>query len=86
MVSLLPPPSLFEDTVQRPRRQIVAWLARDGDSTRLCRVLKLSMTSLCGNQVPAIISQSIKDLTNFHKTSIPQQALESKDAGEDTKS
>lgn len=40
-------------------------------------MFKLSMTSLRGNQVPAILSQSIENLADFHKASIPQYASES---------
>ena len=44
-------------------------------------MLKLSMTSLCSNQIPPILpifSQSIENLADFHKASIPQEASESK--------
>jgi len=69
---LLLPPSLFEDTVQRSRWQIVARFACNSHSARLDGMLKLSMTPLCSNQVPAILSQSIENLADFHKASIPQ--------------
>ena len=43
------------------------------------------MTSLYGNQIPTVVSQSIKHLADFHNPSIPQQTLESKHRGKDTK-
>jgi len=68
------PTRLFEDTVQCSRRQIIAWLSRDGHPTGLCRVFELTVTAAGGMEIPTVILQFAEDFCNFHSTSIPQCA------------
>jgi hypothetical protein len=46
--------SLLENAVESAWRKIIAWLARNGDATRLDRVLELSVTSARCNEIPTV--------------------------------
>ena len=50
------PASLLKDTIQRSRRQIVAWLAGNRHTTRFRLMFELPMTTPRGNEEPAILS------------------------------
>lgn len=59
--------SLLENAVEGTWRKIIAWLARNGDATRLDRVLELSMTSTSCNVIPAVGLEHAQNFTDLHR-------------------
>jgi len=57
---------LFEDAVQRSRREVVARFSSDGHAPWLYGVLKLAMTASSCHQQPAVLAQKLKYLADFH--------------------
>ena len=57
---------LLQYTIERARRQIIACLSRNRDSSRLDRMLELPMTASRHNQSPSVRFQQIQDIANRH--------------------
>src|ERR1700734_4072532 len=58
-------PGLLFDALQRPDRQVAAWMW-NGDSAALNRVLELDVASLLGDLLPAIGPQSHQKVPTVH--------------------
>jgi len=61
---------LVKDTVERPWRQVIAWLARHSDSARLGWMLVLAVAAARCHKSPAIILQQSKYIPDFHMQSL----------------
>src|SRR5882757_10680702 len=57
---------LLEDTVHCARCQIVAWLPRNRDSTRLSGMLELTVTSPRRCQIPTVLAEQSQYVRYFH--------------------
>ena len=57
---------LFQDTVQRTGREIVAGLSWNGNAANLARVLELTMTSTRRDQMPTIGLQQPEHFADLH--------------------
>jgi hypothetical protein len=64
-------PCLFKDAVEGARCDIVAGLSGNSNTTGFGEVLKLSVTSLCRDQIPPVIVKHPQDFTHFHTANIP---------------
>jgi hypothetical protein len=64
--SLIPQASLFKDTVEGSRCQVVRRLSRNSYTANLARMLVLTMTSATGNFVPTVFPQHSKYYSDFH--------------------
>ncbi len=64
--SLILQASLFKDTVEGSRCQVVRRLSRNSYTAKLARMLVLSMTSATGNFVPTVFPQHSKYCSDFH--------------------
>lgn len=57
------------DIAQRTGRDLGAGFARHGDLARLGRVTVLTVATALGDLVPAILSQELQQVSNFHPAS-----------------
>jgi fructose-1,6-bisphosphatase len=72
LVGSLSPTGLFKDTIQSSRRQVIAWFACNGHTTQLRLVLELSVAAFGCEEEPAIFSQFIQYIADFHGISLAQ--------------
>jgi hypothetical protein len=72
LVTSLAPTGLFKDTIQRSRRQVIAWFACNGHTTRLRLVLELSVAAFGCDEKPAIFSRFVQYIADFHSISLAQ--------------
>jgi len=57
---------LFQNTLEGAGCQVVGRLAGDGDTTRLARVLELSMTAATSDLHPSVVPQHSQHRSDFH--------------------
>jgi hypothetical protein len=62
--------SLLKNTIQPSRRQVIAAFARKGHTSRLGLVLKLPVAAFGCDEEPAIFSQFVQYIANFHSISL----------------
>jgi fructose-1,6-bisphosphatase len=70
LVTSLAPTGLFKDTIQRSRRQVIAGFACNGHTARLHLVFELSVAAFGCDEEPAIFSQFVQYLADFHGISL----------------
>ena len=58
---------MFDDAPQRTWRNLVREVARYGHTSRFAPMFVLTMTSPCGNKVPAVILNQPDNLSDFHR-------------------
>jgi fructose-1,6-bisphosphatase len=78
LVRSLSPTGLFKDTIQSSRRQVIAWFSCNGHTTRLRLVLELSVAAFGCDEEPAIFSQFVQYIADFHGISLAQSLQEAK--------
>jgi hypothetical protein len=61
-------PGLFENTVESPRREIMAWVSGNRNAPILDRVLELPVASFLIDQIPAVIHQHFEHFPDLHFT------------------
>jgi len=71
---------LFKDTIQSSRRQVIAGFACNGHTARFRLVLELSVAAFGCDQEPAVFSQFVQYIANFHGISLAQSLQETKPA------
>jgi hypothetical protein len=64
------PTCLFGNAVQRSRCEIIAWISRNRDTSRLLCVFELAMAPASGVQVPTILTQHAKYLRSLHSSKL----------------
>jgi hypothetical protein len=71
---------LFKDTIQSSRRQVITWFACNGHTARFRLVLELSVAAFGCDEEPAIFSQLVQYVADFHGVSLAQSLQETKPA------